>query len=643
MAVENVFASDVDATALRAACDEASAADDHGRARLLLRQLWSRHAGPAQAGFVSSRWPKDGAGAAPMLTRRVTVLRSFTVEPAVPLLRAGGLVNGLDLQVTVGGFNTYAQEIFDPSSDLYGPSAPDLVVLAVHTRDVAPDLWRLGDASSDAGGRRAAADRVSGELTSLIRSFRDQSTTPLIVHGLEVPTDLAMGLADAADEFGQRAAIERINHEVASAARDARCEYLDWDGLAASVGRAEVADESKWRSIRMPLSPRALVALADRWLRMIHPIVGRLAKVLVVDLDNTMWGGVVGEDGVDGLRLGEEGDGVHFLEVQRALLDIRSRGILLAVCSKNQAADGAAALDGHPEMLLRSDDFHALRINWSDKGTNLMEIAAELNLGIDSLAFLDDNPAERLLVTTNVPEVAVLPVTDEPASLAEAIRSSPLFERLALTSEDHRRSGFYTQERQRSQSREAAPSLESYLMSLDTAAVVGRARSDQLPRIAQLTQKTNQFNMTTRRYSEQDVTERHDSADWEVYALSASDRFGDHGLVAAALVERGEDAWRVDTLLMSCRVIGRDVESALIATIVDDASSSGANEVIGEFSSTAKNAPAQDFYSTHGFTDRGSVGEIHTWVRPLDGGSHDVPAWVTVIAADTDPTDRRDS
>lgn len=619
-----------DAAELRVSVDRAVAEGESARARLLLRELWRFHPGPSQAGFVAGRWPEVSSNV-PSIGIRLSVLRSCTVEPLVPVVEAGGLLGGLDITTTVGDFNTYAQEILDPSSPLYGEWAPHVVILAVHTRDIASDLW-WPQSGIESAARHSVVERVVTEFSGLIETFRERSSVPLLVHDLEVPGRSLLGLADAAESLGQREAVGLINRRLTSGvAAYPDVHLVEYDGVVARVGRAAMTDERKWATMRLPISTVGLPAVADEWLRHLHPLAGRSAKVLVVDLDNTMWGGVVGEVGADGIVLDVDGRGAPYRMVQQAVLDVRERGVLVAVCSKNDHEQALRVIDEHPHMLLRSDDFHALRINWSDKASNLREIAAELNVGVDSLAFLDDNPAERLLIEHELPEVTVLPVSDDPTIIAESVRGAAVFERLSLTDEDRRRSDFYVQQRARAEARTGTPSLESYLTSLGTVVSVGLATDAELARVAQLTRKTNQFNLTTQRYTDQQIEERSRSDGWGVYSLSASDRFGDHGLVGVALVERRPSRWRVDTLLLSCRVIGRDVETALLAKVAADALEAGASGLRGEFIASDKNAPARDFYSRHGFFG-GEPDEVsdetEVWCYDLNRGAIAVPDWI---------------
>ena len=338
-------------------------------------------------------------------------LRSFTVEPAFNCLKASAAFLGLDVQPQAGEFNAYVQEIIDPASALY-TSEPDVIVLAVQARDLLPEVW-TNFTDHDAEAIDAAVEQALSSLSGWIEMIRSRTQAHLVIHGLECPEFPAKDPMDGQDPRGQQAALRRFNRElIAIAAHHTGVHVLDYDALVSKVGRSRFHDEKKWLTMRMPIAADALGELADAWIRFLAPITGRVAKCLVCDLDNTMWGGIIGEDGMDGIGLGIEYPGAAFQQFQRAVLDLYSQGIIIAICSKNNHDDAMEAIRNHPGMLLEEKHFAALRINWQDKVTNLREIAAELNIGIDSLAFIDDNPVEREMVREMLPEVTVLDVDE---------------------------------------------------------------------------------------------------------------------------------------------------------------------------------------------------------------------------------------
>jgi FkbH-like protein len=617
------------AAALRADADRHAAAGETAAAAAALRLLWATDSSAAAASFIASRGERLRAGLA-LQPYRLAILRSFTVEPLVPFVRAGSFAAGLDVALHVSDFNAHAQEMLDPASSLYA-FAPDAAILAVQTRDLAPELWHDA-ADVDRAGLDAIVDRAIADLRGWIAAFRAHSQAHLIVHNFEQPVAPAAGLLDVQTAGGQSEAIRRLNRELLAVAADHRGVYvLDYDALVARHGRAHWHDERKWLTVRLPIAAGHLRDLTFEWLRFLHPLSGRSAKVVAVDLDNTLWGGVIGEDGLDGIKLGADYPGAAFRDVQRALADLRRRGILLAVCSKNNPDEALEALRSHPGMLLRPDDFSAMRINWADKAQNLREIAAELNVGIDALAFVDDNPVERQHVRDALPEVHVVELPADAMQFARTIRESPVFERLTLSAEDQQRAAIYEAQRDRDRLQQSVASREDFLRSLDQEAEIAPATAATLPRIAQLTGKTNQFNLTTRRYSEEQIRDLVASGRAECFSMRVRDRFGDNGLVGVAIVRPGGedgDVCEIDTLLMSCRVIGRTIETAFLSFLAERARRQGARWLRGWFLPTRKNAPAKDFYASHGFAPVEETADGTLWRLELADGAVPCPEWV---------------
>jgi len=578
------------------------------------------------AQLIVNTLPADLPGR-PAISLRVAFLRSFTVEPAMPLLRALAKLYGIDLTIKVGEFNSYPQEIIDPSSWLY-EFDPHIVLLAAQTRDLAPDAWN-GSVDIAVDEASVSADGIVSPLISLVEQFKQRSGASFVIQSLEQPIVENSGLLDSRRSVGQAEFIRLLNSKLCADARTMDNVYiLDYDGLVARHGRQRWTDEKKWLTSRSPIAADCLIHFAKEYLRFIVPLAGRICKVLVVDLDNTLWGGVIGEDGINGIKIGAEYPGASFLALQRAILDISERGILLAVNSKNNLADAMEALETRAEMLLRPKHFAAFRINWADKAQNLRDIAAELNVGIDSLAFIDDNPVERQRVKHELPEVTVIDLPADPSTYAAILRASPVFERLTITSEDRDRGRYYAEQRERRQLETSSGSLEDFYRSLEMKAEFVPVSPETISRIAQLTQKTNQLNMTTRRYTESEVQSLSDSPDWELFGIKIADKFGDNGLVGVVFLKVDGEVVDIDTFLLSCRVIGRTVETAMLSKVDRFARSVNARKLTGWFYPTKKNEPAKNIYSSNGFTAAKQTESGTLWQFDLTENSIEQPSWI---------------
>ena len=501
------------------------------------------------------------------------------------------------------------------------------------SRDLAPDLWR-DYADLEPAAVAKAIDRAVGSFRNCVTRFRAHSQANLILHSLEKPAFPSFGVLDAQTNEGQSAAFERVNCALRRLASEFSGVYvLDYDALVARHGRLPWSDERKWLTTRLPVSASHLGHLAHEWLRFLAPLSGKIAKALVVDLDNTLWGGVIGEDGMAGIQVGAEYPGAVYQALQRVVLDVARRGILLAVCSKNNPEDALEVLDHHPGMLLRPSHFSAMRINWNDKATNLREIAIELNIGVDALAFLDDNLAEREQVRAELPEVMVIELPDDPARFADAVRDFPAFERLTLSSEDQRRADLYATQRERIQAAQGFGSKEDFYVFLQQEAEIVPVQPLNLARIAQLTQKTNQFNLTTQRYTEQQISEMSQRAGWSVMSIRVSDRYGDHGLVGVAIMCDQKAECYIETFLLSCRVIGRSVETALLSCVSERARARGCTRLLGRFLPTKKNSPARNFYERHGFQLLSQSEQELLWSFDLQKGKIVCPDWMKLTMA----------
>lgn len=557
---------------------------------------------------------------------RATLLGSFTVDPIVPYLDLECRALGLRPEIYQAPFNTWNQEILDPKSGLRR-FAPQIVFLAISIDDLVPELsgWLPAAALKEAG--QQALRRVG----AVCKALSQWSDAVLVVHGFWSAHRDPAGPVAGRSPDARATWLASLNLRLADMLRALPRAYL-LDLAEVLLWRpGGTADDPKWRHYAsMRVSESAVPELARAYARYIAPLMGLTRKCVVLDLDNTLWGGLVGEDGIDGIRLGSTAPGSEFVEFQRYLLTLTERGILLAVNSKNNLEDALAVLQRHEAMVLREEAFSALRINWLPKPENMASLAEELNVGLDSMVFLDDNPHERELMRRALPQVLTPELPADPARYRAVVEALPQLSSLVVTDTDRKRSEQYRAKRRREQELARATTLEDYLASLQMEVTISAASDRDLPRLHQLIQRTNQFNLTSRRYDFGQLASLARDGAWRCYVLRARDRFGDHGLVAAALARAGGSTWTVDTLLMSCRVIGYGVETALIAFLSRQAATAGATRLAGEYVPTAKNAPAREFYDRHGFIRQGRADGAEFWTRDLGDGGVAFPSWIAL-------------
>ena len=532
---------------------------------------------------------------------RVAVLRSYTVEPVEPILRVRLMLDGYRPSCWFGGYNQYVQEMLDRTSGLHR-FQPDLLLVMVRLEELVPDFLEQYSSKPAAEWSDLLAAKAR-ELAALAgRAAADLSLQVIVQNGsLSRPY---FGIHDAQQSDGQRELVQRFNRTLTEAAGALPSVFVwDFDAFVRMRGFDQLYDPKSWYVSRNPFKQSAYPALVDDLYRYVRSVAGRTKKCIVVDLDNTLWGGIAGEDGLEGIRLGHSYPGNCYRDFQQQLLKLYHRGILLAINSKNNEADALNIIDEHPDMVLRRPHFAAMRINWDDKATNLRALAEELNIGLDSMVFVDDNPAECDLVRREIPECDVVVLPDKPYLLPAVVDALPGIENIRLTKEDRQKGEMY-RARAAQRTHEAQYSnVEDFLNSLELEVAIEEASPFSIPRIAQLTQKTNQMNMTTRRYSETQIAGFAGDARYGVFSVAAKDRFGDHGIVGVLILEFADDACRIDTFLLSCRVIGRGIERLMIAFVAEVARRRGRNLVIGEFLPTAKNAPATGFYQAAGFRE----------------------------------------
>jgi FkbH-like protein len=532
---------------------------------------------------------------------KVAILRSYTLEQIEPVLRLRFLLDGFQPEFWIGGFDQYHQEVLDPNSGLHA-FQPDLVLMMLRIEEVMPEFLDAFQTRTTEEWSEDLALRAE-ELVRIAGYAANELSAQVILQNMSPPCEGYFGIFDAQQASGQAQLLHGFNRHLTSV-RDVPGVYLwDYDAFVRQHGYRTLFDPKMWYVSKNPFRQSAYPLLGGDLMRYVRSALGLIKKCVVLDLDNTLWGGIAGEDGMEGIELGRTYPGNCYRDFQKELLRLYHRGILLAINSKNNEEDALKIIENHPDMVLRRKHFAATRINWRDKASNMRELANELNIGIDSFVFLDDNPAECELIRQECPEVDVVMVPEKPYLIPQVVSRLPWMENIRLTAEDRRKGEMYRAQAARKRHEEgmAGGDLDAFLRSLEMEARIEAASPFSIPRISQLTQKTNQWNLTTRRYSESRIQTFASNPSWGVYAISAKDRFGDHGIIGVLMLRFDGTEATIDNFLLSCRVIGRGIENTMIAFASEVARAKGADVLKGEFIPTAKNAPAADFYERSGF------------------------------------------
>jgi FkbH-like protein len=555
----------------------------------------------AQAGLADA----DNCVAGGFTPLRLAILSSHTMDHLLPAIRLGGLLRQVAVSVYLAPYGMYRQALLshDPALAAF---APQVILLALDAKDAPPDV-RLDATEQEAS--EAVQERVN-ELRGLWRQARERYAAQVIQQTF-VPADPTLfGSFDAMVPGSPRAVLERLNQSIRRAAQDDGVLLLDlaWSAAQGQYGDG-LGNPVRWHQAKQLVSPVWAPLYGDQLARIAAAVVGRSRKCLVLDLDNTLWGGVVGDDGVDGIYLGQgSATGEAFLAFQQYAAQLARRGVILAVCSKNDMTVAEAAFE-HPEMALKRADIAAFVANWEDKAGNLRRIASQLNIGLDSLVFVDDNPAERDIVRRELPQVAVPELPDDVADYPARVAAAGYFEAIAFTPDDAARTRTYVANNERKAAMGQATDMSGYLKGLQMVLHATLIGPSELPRATQLINKTNQFNLTTRRYSEAQVQQLAATPGAVALSLRLKDKFGDNGLISVVLATPGERLGElfIETWLMSCRVLGRQVEQAALQVLAQYAEQAGYSALLGEYRPSERNAMVAEHYSQLGFVYEPSV------------------------------------
>jgi FkbH-like protein len=548
---------------------------------------------------------------------RVGIIHTYTSDLLDPWLSLAAALQGLTLDTYHAPYGLNMREA-EGDSGLVA-HAPDLTLFLLRREDLHPALARplAGlDPSQQASIRREAFGRLEG----IIRHFRTQRIGQIVLTLLPSIAPPGLGIYDAQSDRSESGWWAALKGEIGRCLRESipAALLLDLDEVVQHVGREGFFDRRYWYSASFPFKAPAASEFARRVIAIGAVLKFPRAKVIVLDADNTLWGGIIGEDGLNGIALGPEYPGNAFMDFQRRLLEYQQRGFILALCSKNNEADVDHVFKEHPHQLLRVEHFAARRVNWLPKADNLVSLAEELNLGLESFIFVDDSEHECAGVRHRLPQVEVIQTPAKPIDVPGCLEHVARLEVLSLTAEDLAKTEMYAQDRRRRESWQRAEgsstSQRDYLASLEMKMKIEFNDARQVARLSQMTQKTNQFNLTTRRYDEQRMHELIGSDEWLVAHFSLADVFGDSGIVGLALVRLAAERAEVDTFLMSCRVIGRDAEAAFMHALLRRLAAQGIDEVVADYQPTAKNGLVKDFLPDHGFATSPD-GRFRRWLR----------------------------
>jgi FkbH-like protein len=551
----------------------------------------------------------------------VGLLATSTAGPLDLMLRSALVTGGMLPTFTAGEYGAFEMQLAQADPAVF--AGQDAVLLLLDDAYFLPKDWTGDDVPGLVG---YLADRVE-QLATLVKQAAERTGTTLLLH--TVP--LSSTVRDTVLSWRDRAVLDRGWARL----NLALLELADVQGVAVADFVAELAesgvparDDRLKQYADIAYTDGALMVLARSVRRFLQAKTGQSRKVLALDLDNTLWGGVLGEVGAAGVELGGLYPGKSFKELQKAVLRLRDQGVILALASKNDADHVDASLTEHPEVLLKPEVFSATAVNWQPKALNLKGMAQQLDLGINSFVFMDDSPFERGHVAEEAPEVTVISSEGDPAYLVRTLVSGGWFDTVELTDTDRKRPAMYKARAERGEFAGSFGSSEDYLAALDMNVTIAVATEFEVPRIAQMAARTNQFNLTGIRYSQPETAQLVEDPDHLVISWAVKDRFGDEGIVGAAWVDRSAPTWKVLNFVMSCRVLGRGVELSVIGWLVRQAKAAGASALEGRFTPSARNTVSSEMWVKAGFPQTGQEDQTQVYTLELGDVADLVPSWI---------------
>ncbi len=526
---------------------------------------------------------------------RLALLATSTVDHFIDILKFWLAKQGFRVEIFSSPFNTISQTVLNPKSDLYG-FAPEFVWIFNNYRDVKLSV-PFGASPRECD---AAVDIIIKEFVELWDVIRKQSSCHILQNNIDLPNSRIFGNLEGSVGWSQTSLLRKFNLSLALSSRPG-VTIFDMDYLSSLFGKNDWHDARYWHYSKHAFSFDASGLVASQAASLIAAGKVGAKKCLILDLDNTLWGGVIGDDGLNGIQLGHGAEGEAFLEFQKYLLALKKRGILLSICSKNEENIASDVFLNHPDMLIQLDDIAVFKANWKNKPDNIRDIAAALNIGLDSIVFIDDNPFERQLVRKILPEVTVVDLPEDPTSFIGAIERGSFFESLAFSNEDSNRNQFYKENTIRSEHQKQFVNLNEFLIDLEMESEVGQVNEQNLSRFTQLINKSNQFHLTTTRYTEAQVRSMINDKMTILRYFCLIDRFGNNGLISALIIKLQPEIFYVDTWVMSCRVFSRGMEEFICSEIISMAKLEKSNFIIGKYIPSKKNKIVSSLYERLGF------------------------------------------
>lgn len=562
---------------------------------------------------------------------KIAILRNFTIESLLPILEGEIYLAGFRPVIRIGDYDNVAFESMSSNSYI-NDFKPDLILVINWLETISPILTNqfIKKTKEEI---ELEVKRIKNYYKDVQIGLRKKTTCPILISNFNLPVEPTLGIMDSQKTYYQFNTIQNINTQILLDSNKIDDVYiLDIARIFTEIGSLYSIDQRNWQTSKAPLSYKSNLRISQEIGKFVKAFRGKTKKCLILDCDNTLWGGILGEEGIAGINLGSTFPGSCYKSFQEEILNLKERGVILAICSKNNEKDVLEVFNNHPEMVIKENHLSTWKINWENKAKNIEDIAKELNIGLDSIVFIDDSEFEINLIRDKLPDVATIHLKGNTSEYRNLILQYGYFDSLSFTEEDKNKNEMYRQSRAREKLKSSSSSIENYLKSLELEATIGVPLISDISRCSQLSQKTNQFNLTTLRYTEGQINELKASKDVDVFYLRLKDKIADLGLVGLVIVKYNEYEAEIEAFMMSCRAIGRGAENALLSFIAKRSKSQRNSKfLIGKYLYTSKNESlVGDFYKNNGFTLTKKIEKNTYWKLDLLNSEINYPEWIKI-------------